>query len=65
MLKKGLMAHLRTRRSMRRGRAGLGKEYLRGQITDAISIQKRPSQAEDRDVPGRWEGYLGTALLLS
>ena len=60
VLKKELMAHLRTRRSMRRARAGLGKESPRGQITDAISIRERPAQVEDRAVPGHWEGDLVT-----
>lgn len=60
VLKKELMAHLRTRRSMRRARAGLGKESPRGQITDAVSIHNRPAQIEDRAVPGHWEGDLVT-----
>ncbi|CAM3950374.1 IS30 family transposase [Paracidovorax anthurii] len=60
VLKKELMAHLRTRCSMRRARAGLGKESPRGQITDAISIRERPAQVEDRAVPGHWEGDLVT-----
>lgn len=60
VLKKELMGHLRTRRSMRRARAGLGKESPRGQITDAISIRERPAQVEDRAVPGHWEGDLVT-----
>lgn len=58
VLKKELMTHLRTRRSMRRARAGLGKEAPRGQITDAVSIRERPAQIEDRAVPGHWEGDL-------
>lgn len=58
VLKKELMAHLRTRRSMRRARAGLGKEAPRGQITDAASIRERPAQIEDRAVSGHWEGDL-------
>lgn len=60
VLKKELMAHLCTRRSMRRARAGLGKESPRGQITDAVSIHSRPTQIEDRAVPGHWEGDLVT-----
>lgn len=60
VLKKELMAHLRTRRSMRRARAGLGKEAPRGQIIDAVSIRDRPIQIEDRAVPGHWEGDLVT-----
>ncbi|AVO42360.1 IS30 family transposase [Simplicispira suum] len=60
VLKKELMAHLRTRRSMRRTRAGLGKASPRGQIPDAVSILDRPAQIEDRAVPGHWEGDLVT-----
>jgi IS30 family transposase len=60
VLKKELMAHLRSRRSMRRARAGLGKESPRGQIPDAVSIRERPAQIEDRAVPGHWEGDLVT-----
>lgn len=58
VLKKELMAHLRARRSMRRARAGLGKDSLRGPITDAVSIRDRPAQLEDRAVPGHREGDL-------
>ena len=58
-LKKELLAHLRRGRSMRyarryRGKVGAGG----GQIVDAVSIRERPAQAEDRAVPGHWEGDL-------
>jgi len=58
VVKKELMAHLRTRRAMRRARAGLAKDSPRGQITDAVSIRERPAQIEDRALPGHWEGDL-------
>ena len=54
-LKKELLSHLRTRRQMRSStRPGQGG----GQISDAISIRERPAEAEDRAVPGHWEGDL-------
>jgi IS30 family transposase len=58
VLKKQLMAHLRRGRTLRRSRhyANTGPE--RKQIPDALSIRQRPAQAEDRAVPGHWEGDL-------
>ena len=57
VLKKELMAHLRTRRQMRQAKSGTLKHGL-GSIVDAISIRERPAEAEDRAVPGHWEGDL-------
>jgi IS30 family transposase len=57
VLKKELMAHLRTARQMRQAKGGTTKSGL-GQIVDAVSIRKRPAEAEDRAVPGHWEGDL-------
>jgi IS30 family transposase len=56
-LKKELMAHLRTRRQMRQAKSGTLKNGL-GSIADAVSIRERPAEAEDRAVPGHWEGDL-------
>jgi len=59
VLKKELTAHLRTRRRMR-----LPKRHNvqsgQGQILDMVSIRQRPAEAEDRAVPGHWEGDLLT-----
>jgi IS30 family transposase len=58
VLRTELMAHLRTRRSIRRSRLATSKGQGRGGIVDAISIRERPAEAEDRAVPGHWEGDL-------
>jgi len=57
VLKKELMAHLRTARQMRQAKSGTLKNGL-GSIADAVSIRERPAEAEDRAVPGHWEGDL-------
>jgi IS30 family transposase len=54
-LKKELLSHLRSRRQMRSSKKpGQGG----GQISDAICIRERPAEAQDRAVPGHWEGDL-------
>jgi IS30 family transposase len=60
VLKKELMAHLRTQRSMRRPGAKKWRDDARGQIKDMVSIRERPASVEDRAVPGHWEGDLLT-----
>ena len=57
VLKKELMAHLRTARQMRQAKGGTTKSGL-GQIVDTVSIRERPADADDRAVPGHWEGDL-------
>ena len=58
VLKKELLAHLRSTRAIRRSRhASLKRDGL-GQIKDAISIRERPAAVEDRAIPGHWEGDL-------
>ena len=57
VLKKELQKHLRTQRRLRRGRQAREVD-ARGQIPDAISIRERPAEADDRAVPGHWEGDL-------
>jgi IS30 family transposase len=58
LLKKELLAHLRTRRRMRHSK--LATAMPRGGIIDAVSIRERPAEVEDRAVPGHWEGELIT-----
>ncbi len=58
VLKKELQAHLRTRRRMRRSRHATTNGQGRGGIKDLVSIRERPAEAEDRAVPGHWEGDL-------
>ena len=57
-LKKELLAHLRRTRAMRRSRHHTQKTADHAQITDMVSIRERPAAAEDRAVPGHWEGDL-------
>ena len=57
VLKKELMTHLRTKRQLRQAKGGVTKSGL-GQIVDTVSIRERPAEAEDRAVPGHWEGDL-------
>ncbi|NIJ48957.1 IS30 family transposase [Rhizomicrobium electricum] len=57
VLKKELMAHLRTKRQLRQAKGGVTWSGV-GQIVDTVSIRERPAEAEDRAVPGHWEGDL-------
>jgi len=57
-LKKELLQHLRRTRAMRRSRHHSLKGEGLGKITDTVSIRERPASAEDRAVPGHWEGDL-------
>ncbi len=58
VLKKELLQHLRSKRTMRRSRHASGTGDGRGQIKNMISIRERPASVEDRAVPGHWEGDL-------
>ena len=58
VLKKALIAHLRRRRRVRRSKLASTAGQQRGRIIDAVSIRERPAEAEDRAVPGHWEGDL-------
>jgi len=57
-LKQELVRHLRSQRRIRRSRHSSVHGHSRGQIVDAISIRERPAEADDRAVPGHWEGDL-------
>ena len=58
VLKKELLQHLRTQRTIRRSRHASLKGDGLGQITNTVSISERPASVEDRAVPGHWEGDL-------
>jgi IS30 family transposase len=55
-LKKELVAHLRTGRKKRRPASN--RKTGTGSIVGELSIRERPAEAEDRAVPGHWEGDL-------
>ena len=56
-LRKELTAHLRTGRVIRRP-AGVRLPDGRGSRPGIMNISERPAEAEDRAVPGHWEGDL-------
>ena len=58
VLKKELLEHLRSKRRIRRSQHARVSGQSRGQIVDAISIRERPPEADDRAIPGHWEGDL-------
>ena len=60
MLKKELLGHLRSKRTIRRSQRADPNGDRRGQIKDIVSIRQRPAAVEDRAVPGHWEGDLLT-----
>jgi IS30 family transposase len=58
VLKKELLACLRTQRLNRRPKHASLKGKGLGGIADAVPISERPASVEDRAVPGHWEGDL-------
>ena len=58
VLKKELQQCLRSQRAIRRSRHASLKNDGLGKICNAVSIRERPASAEDRAVPGHWEGDL-------
>ena len=54
VLKKELLAHLRSCQIMRRGRTATTAGQTRSKIIDAVSIRVRPAEIEDCAIPGHW-----------
>lgn len=54
-LRRELTRYLRTRRMARKPRS---RTDTRGRIVDMVHIRERPPEAQDRAVPGHWEGDL-------
>jgi IS30 family transposase len=54
-LRRELTAQLRTGRTTRKPQ---GQKQKRGRIKDMVMIAERPPEADDRRVPGHWEGDL-------
>jgi IS30 family transposase len=54
-LRRELTSLLRTRRSTRKSQ---GRVQLRGRLVGMVPIAERPPEADDRRVPGHWEGDL-------
>lgn len=58
VLKRELLACLRSGRKFRRPKKATLKGKRLGNIPNALSIRERPASVEDRAVPGHWEGDL-------
>jgi IS30 family transposase len=56
-LRRELAAHLRTGRTARRPRKAADAPR-RGRLVGMVPISQRPAEADDRAVPGHWEGDL-------
>ena len=56
-LRKELTAYLRTGRVIRRSH-GIAAARRRGARPGIVNISERPAEADDRAVPGHWEGDL-------
>jgi IS30 family transposase len=58
VLKKELLGYLRSKRRLRHPQKSTSRVELRGKLADMVSIRERPAEAEDRAIPGHWEGDL-------
>lgn len=56
-LKRELVACLRTGRALRRPRER-SRNKPQGHVTEDVVLSERPAEADDRAVPGHWEGDL-------
>jgi len=57
-LRRELSSCLRTGRALRKPRKRTSATQTRGRIPGMINIAERPPEADDRAVPGHWEGDL-------
>lgn len=55
---KSAIRHGKVLRTGREHRNPQGRTHRRGKISEAVSISERPAEADDRAVPGHWEGDL-------
>ena len=58
VLRRELLGALRSRKLMRRAHGARSQGMKRSLIPEAVSIRERPAEAEDRALPGHWEGDL-------
>ena len=57
-LRRELVTCLRTGRALRQPRARRDRKQRRTYVTPDVLISERPAEAEDRAIPGHWEGDL-------
>jgi transposase, IS30 family len=57
-LRRELAVNLRTGRALRKPRRAAGQHPGQGKLKGMVMISDRPPEAEDRAVPGHWEGDL-------
>jgi transposase, IS30 family len=57
-LRRDLHQRLRTGRALRRPRGSYGRANQASRIAGMVNISQRPAEADDRAVPGHWEGDL-------